>query len=424
MSNITINTGSVTRQFGSFSATLEFDIDGPAITTTMKMAKMPILSQDFDLQEEAESVTDFKMNTSKVTLEVFDNLGNGNSLFERIENLGNDDKIKIKIVVGTGTDYFISTKQQCEYDWRARKIKIKGQSGYRYSVFLPQEIASETFSISNFLINEVGDTRYAPVKSVVRAFLDGQGDDPTTVIVGSAFDVDVDDVDPVTNATFIGVEEQYITTFTAVERKSLRLAIAESAMIGTMLGYAFYVRRNYSGTDSFDTFPSKADISASDLKSFGMKFFNRNVKNFYLQISFQDQFGTAVAAQTFDIFPRGTQDFNITSPTIINLTTLDYNSGTFDWEPRATGGSNVTALPSVSNIFDDTSDSYKRALQMEQSFSVDFEVFGINTLKPFQYLNLASSGIHPAINGKKIRPTQLEYNLEDDIVKGKGYIIG
>ena len=64
------------------------------------------------------------------------------------------------------------------------------------------------------------------------------------------------------------------------------------------------------------------------------------------------------------------------------------------------------------------------ALQMEQSFSVDFEIFGVNTLKPFQYLNLASSGIHPAINGKKIRPTQLEYNLEDDTVKGKGYIIG
>ena len=405
MSNITINTGSVTRQFGSFSATLEFDIDGSAITTTMKMAKMPILSQDFDLQEEAESVTDFKMNTSKVTLEVFDDLGNGNSLFERIENLGNDDKIKIKIVVGTGTDYFISTKQQCEYDWRARKIKIKGQSGYRYSVFLPQEIASETFSISNFLINEVGDTRYAPVKSVVRAFLDGQGDDPTTVIVGSAFDVDVDDVDPVTNATFIGVEEQYITTFTAVERKALRLAIAESAMIGTMLGYAFYVRRNYSGTDSFDTFSSKADISASDLKSFGMKFFNRNVKDFFLQISFTDQFG-------------------VTCPTVINLTTLDYNSNSADWEARTTGGGNVTALPNVSNIFTNTSDSYKKALEMEQSFSVDFEILGINTLKPFQYLNLASSGIHPAINGKKIRPTKLEYNLEDDTVKGKGYIIG
>lgn len=425
MSKITINTGSVTRQFGSFSSTIEFDIDDASnVTTTMKMAKMPTLSQDFDLQEEAENVTDFKMNTSKVSLEIFDELGNEDSLFERIEALGNDDKIKIKIVVGSGTDYFISTKQQCEYDWRARKIKIKGQSGYRYSVFLPQEIASETFSIDDFLINEVGDTRYAPVKSVVRAFLDGQGDDPTTVVIGSAFDVDVDDVDPVTTPTFIGVEEQYINTYSAVERKALRMAIAESAMIGTMLGYSFYVRRNYDGTATFDTFSPKADISGSDLKSFGMKFFNRNVKDFFLQISFTDQFGTAVASQTFTIFPRGTQDFNITCPTVINLTTLDYDSGTTDWEPRATGGGNVTALPNVSNIFDDTSDSYKRALQMEQSFSVDFEIFGVNTLKPFQYLNLASSGIHPAINGKKIRPTQLEYNLEDDTVKGKGYIIG
>jgi hypothetical protein len=67
MSKITINTGSVTRQFGSFSSTLEFDIDDASdVTTTMKMAKMPTLSQDFDLQEEVESVSDFKMNSSKV----------------------------------------------------------------------------------------------------------------------------------------------------------------------------------------------------------------------------------------------------------------------------------------------------------------------------------------------------------------------
>ena len=421
MSKITIDTGSVTRQFGSFQCVIQFDVITPSdVSTTMKMAVMPKLSQKFDLQEEAESVTDFKMNSSKASIEIFDELGNGESLFERINDLDNNDKIKIKIVVNGGVDYYISTKQQCEYSWRERKVKIDGQSAYRYSVFLPQEIASETFSINNYLINEVGDTRYAPLKSVIRAFLDGQGDSPTTVIIGSAFNVDVDDVDPVGTSTFIGVEEQYITAFSAVERKALRMAIAESAMIGNMLGYAFYVRRNYSGTDTFDTFSSKADISGSDLKSFGMKFFNRNVKDFYLQISFQDQFGTAVASDTFNITSSGTQDFSITCPTIINLTTLDYNGSTTDWEARISGG---TALPNVSDIFDNTADSYKRALEMQQSFSVDFEIFGINTLKPFQYINLASSGIHPSINGSKIRPTSLEYNLEDDIVKGKGYII-
>jgi hypothetical protein len=53
MPTLTVNTGNVTRQFGTFSSQVSMTHTSD-VTTTMKLANMPKISQDFDVQDRGQ----------------------------------------------------------------------------------------------------------------------------------------------------------------------------------------------------------------------------------------------------------------------------------------------------------------------------------------------------------------------------------
>ena len=63
MPTLTLNTGNVARQFGTFSSQISMTATSD-VTTTMKMATMPKISQDFEVQEEVNDITEFRTNLS------------------------------------------------------------------------------------------------------------------------------------------------------------------------------------------------------------------------------------------------------------------------------------------------------------------------------------------------------------------------
>jgi len=101
------------------------------------------------------------------------------------------------------------------------------------------------------------------------------------------------------------------------------------------------------------------------------------------------------------------------------MNTIEYSSG---WQLQ-NGGTSVLTTSNMQTITDNAKAGYKAALGLSSSYSVKFEIFGIDTLKPYQYI-LFGSSIHETVNGKKVRPSYIEYDLENDIIKGEGYIIG
>jgi hypothetical protein len=420
MATLTVNTGNVARQFGTFSAQISMTHTSD-VTTTMKMANMPKISQDFDVQEEVSDITEFRTNLSEVSLDVFDELGNGDSFFTYIDALGLGDTIQVQITTPSGTDYFITTKASCEYDWFSRKISIKAQAALRYSVQVTNyDISSyETSGETN------ADDGLIVSTDVITAFLEAQGSSPTLKILGHFSSVTKSDITSIPSPTttrYLIFDSQYVNTYAEGQDVVLKLSIVEGAVVGAMMGYSFYVRRNFDSTSNSDYY---AQIGSSDLKSFGVSFNDRHVRDFDSVLAIQDNIDGAQisTSETEEIDATGAQDISI------NYFVPDMHTAFFDitespqkWE-LATTGASALSQSDMDDISDDARDSYKKSLGITSSYSVDFEIFGISTLKPYQFIQF-DSGIHPTINSKKVRPSYLEYDLESDTIKGEGYIIG
>ena len=428
MSSILAQTGSISRQFGTFSASIEMDVSGtsslPTGTTSMKMANMPIISQDFEVQEEINDLSQIRVNLSEVSVSIFDDLGNGEKLFSYIDELGINEYIEIVVTTPSGSDYFVARKSNCEYDWLSRKVTIKGRAAIRYDV----EIT--TYDASSFITDGTGnaDPNLITSKDVIQAFLNSQGFNPTTKILGHSFDISKSDITSIpvdTDTRYLVFDSQYVDTYGKAQDAVLRMCVIEGAITGTMMGYAFYVRRNFNSTSDTDYY---ADISASDIKSFGIFFNDRNVRSFETILGFQDnidgqQITTAVEGDVAVINSKGAQDISVFY--VVN----DMNTIFFDttetpkkWE-LATTGLSALSQSEMDDISDLSRDSYKKGLGIGSSYTVEATIFGIDKVKPYQFLNFASN-IHPTISGKKVRPSYIEYNLESDEIKIEGYIIG
>ena len=419
MPTLTVNTGNVTRQFGAFSSQISMTHTSD-VTTTMKLANMPKISQDFDVQDEVNDLSELRVNIAEVSITIFDELGNGNSLFTYIDALGLSDTIQIQVTTPSGTDYFIATKSSCEYDWQARKVSIKAQAALRYDVQVTNydtssyETSGETNADDGLIVSS----------DVIRAFLEAQGSSPTVKILGHFSSVTKSDISTIpapTSIRYIIFDGQYVDTYAEGQDVTLKLSIVEGAVVGAMMGYSFYVRRNFDSTSDSDYY---AQIGSSDLKSFGVSFNERHIRNFDSVLAIQDNIdGAQISTSTTEVIDAtGAQDIDI-NYFVPDMHTVFFNpSPVAKWQLAMTGSS-ALSQSDMNAISDDARDSYKKSLGITSSYSVDFEIFGISTLKPYQFIQF-DSGIHPTISSKKVRPSYLEYDLESDTIKGEGYIIG
>ena len=419
MPTLTVNTGNVTRQFGTFSSQISMTHTSD-VTTTMKLANMPKISQDFDVQDDVNDLSELRVNISEISITIFDELGNGNSLFTYINALSLSDTIQIQVTTPSGTDYFIATKSSCEYDWQARKVSIKAQAALRYDVQVTNydtssyETSGETNADDGLIVST----------DVIRAFLEAQGSSPTVKILGHFSSVTKSNITslPIDPAPrYIIFDGQYVDTYSEGQDITLKLSIVEGAVVGAMMGYSFYVRRNFNSTSDSDYY---AQIGSSDLKSFGVSFNERHIRNFDSILAIQDNInGAQISTATTEVIDAtGAQDIDI-NYFVPDMHTVFFNpSPVAKWQ-LATTGSSALSQSDMNAISADARDSYKKSLGITSSYSVDFEIFGISTLKPYQFIQF-DSDIHPTVNSKKVRPSYLEYDLESDTIKGEGYIIG
>ena len=415
MSTLIASTANVVRQFGTFSAEIQMG-SGSVVNRDMSVANLPVITQDFDIQEESEDINEFKVNLSDITIKIFDGLSEGESLFSYIEALSNSDTIRIKVIttIGnfTGTDVFISGKSACKYDWRSRTVEITGTAALR------RDVEVTGYSISS----KTSPDGWVAPKDLITQFLLTQGISPTIKIIGHFFDYDVTNLAvspaPVGTPKYLVLPSTSVDSYNEAQLKFLRLSVIEGAVIGTMMGYAFYVRRNYVE----DVSDNYAEISADDLENFGIEFNARNVRNVDYDFNFTDQTGTArYNPSTQTINSSGAQDLDVAYGAGGYKTVQYDGSDSFDEIDVTLDGYMTQAR--INEVGGDSKESYENALGIVSSYQVTFDIFGVGSLKPYQYIKFQND-IHPALNGKKVRASYLEYDLDNDLIKGEGYIIG
>lgn len=441
MGTFVASTGNVTRRFGTFSA--EVQIVGSSVstaTTTMLMANMPKISQDFDVQESSDDISKFRVNLSKISISIFDKLGDGNLLFTTINQMGNNDTIQIKITVPTGSDFFIGTKAGCKYDRVSRKVTIEAQAALRYDVQVTNYGSGSGETLEGLVTTSSSsnaDPNLITSLDAIKGFLLSQGSSPTTKIIGHKFTKTITNITSIPSGSdptkVIGFDLTDINTYAKAQTNILKFSIIEGAFVGSMMGFAFYVRRNFNSESDSDHFTT---LSASNLQDFGTSFNKRNVKNFNTTFAIEDDSvssGVPFSKATTEVVsPVGSQDI-VLSVQVDNMHTLVFDtSGTPDkWELAVAGAASSSALTTaiVTDISDQARDSYKKSLGIATDsevnrtpFLINLKIFGIGTLKPYQFIKFGND-IHPSVNGFKARPSMLEYDLENDVINCEAYLI-
>tara|TARA_R100000654_G_scaffold74452_2_gene108861 strand:+ start:2065 stop:3387 length:1323 start_codon:yes stop_codon:yes gene_type:complete len=439
MATLTINSPSVSYPYGTVSITILLEASSDA-TTTMNLLSMPVIAQEFDVQDTAKDLSTFRYNLSTIKLSVFDDLGDGTKLFTAINNLGTNDVIRIKITNNifdstNRTDFFVSTRGDCSFDRVKRTITMEGRAALRYDV----EVTS--FSTSGLVTTDTAASTAGLItsKDAILAFLKSQGDSSvSTKIIGHRFTDTISELGQ-GNTPFktLGLDAAtHYDTYAKAQTHVLKFGIIEGAFIGSMLGFSFYVRRNFQDTSTSDNFKN---ISASDLRDFGITFDLRNVKNFNTTFAIQDNGISGQpqisASVTEAINSRGSQDI-VLSVAVADMNTLfndiSDSSKTKLLSSGAEGDSAINAdtfTNGTTGISVNARTSYKKALGIgannldnDNRFLITFEILGLNTLRPYQFINFQND-IHPSVNGKKARASLLEYDFENNIIKGEAYLI-
>lgn len=441
MATLTINSPSVSYPYGTVSITILLEASSDA-TTTMNLLSMPVIAQEFDVQDTAKDLSTFRYNLSTIKLSVFDDLGDGTKLFTAINNLGTNDVIRIKITNNifdstNRTDFFVSTRGDCSFDRVKRTITMEGRAALRYDV----EVTS--FSTSGLATTATTQTDAGLItsKDAILAFLKSQGDSSiSTKIIGHRFTDTISNLGTLASGfKTLGLDATtHYDTYAKAQTHVLKFGIIEGAFIGSMLGFSFYVRRNFQDTSTSDNFKN---ISASDLRDFGITFDLRNVKNFNTTFAIQDNGISGQpqisASVTEAINSRGSQDI-VLSVAVDDMNTLfndSSNSTPHKTVLLSSGSSSDSAIDTdtftnnTTGISVNARTSYKKALGIgannldnDNRFLITFEILGLNTLRPYQFINFQND-IHPSVNGKKARASLLEYDFDNNIIKGEAYLI-
>ena len=486
-------TSSATRQFGSVSVEINMPSSG-YLNTTFKMKSLPKIAQDFDAKEGFGDIGSIKTNLSEVEFEIFDGIGDGGSFFNLVSNLEVNEVITIKVTVNGATDYFLSNRQQVEYDWLSRICKIKGTAALKYGV----EVTNYNFPISKILgcqdtgvysfPSSISTFPCALSGDLIYEFLACQGANQDVVVVSPFFNFTKQDAESVSPDTpfwnvysISGTRPNYIafnatsawqsadsdienvSNYVEAESKVLQMSILECAIVGSMRGYSFYVPRIFNeqinipiGISSVST---ESTVSADDVSEFSMSnhryWANEYKTTFGIFNKYSDDQKRSDVETGNELTGFGGGSKNVTLSYLMQAQVISYD-GT-DWWIGDKNGEEIldsgiddinetkqiplnptkvvldhygriayAASLGISVADEPFGESYYASLFSSQlgNFRVEMTILGIDKVLPFQYVKFDSSGFHPSVNGRKLRPSMIEYDLDQNKIKIEGFFIG
>jgi hypothetical protein len=403
---------------------------------------MPTIEQDFDLQYESEDLSEIRVNLSEITFEVFDRIGDGKSFLNLVSNMDINDAMTIQSTVNGRTDYFIAKRENCQYDWLKRSVTVKAIAALRYDVIVTNYAIDAGDIISGFDNTGAISKEWVLPQNVIEAFLESQGSSVTTVILGRS--IYANSIIPSQVNTNLAFLEGNVDTYTKAQNIVLKMSVVEGAMMGSMLGYAFYVVRNYDTdttyTDGVTTVNTMTTIDADDIEDYKIIPFQWNVREYDTLFTALNSFSQPTPDATDPNNLYVTKEVNAAGIGDLNLRYTLEPIAEFEWNSTDNQYEEVFGQSPVSPFYttellnwnedlrDNTREVYAYALGVQDDdydvrYRLDLTIFGIESVLPFQFIEFGT-GISPFVDSKKLRPSKMSYDLEANKVSIEGYFIG
>lgn len=421
--DLTITTGNVERQFGTF----KIDITSEPITgfsnATMKASSMPSIEIDYDLAESTDDISEFKINTSEIEFTLFDELSTGDSFYNLTQNQPDTNGFLLELTILGKVDTYVFTSRDVDFNYLERSCTVRARPAFVYdsnpnafSLSGSEYTYNESIGGGSFDVYVVGD--------IMQEWLESQGVSPSDVKnIGS----NVSDQSPSDGEVMAVVATSDLPSYSDAQNLVISFALTEGAIIGVAMGYAFYVVR----TDTSDDIT----LSPSQVENFDILNDNRYVRNFNLDFDYGTGSASSFRRIAFIdgiyapyeevIYSQGSQDVNVTknlplsgSNSIVRRATYNATDLDFDEETGDTASDYVFDGNTVS---ENNVTIYKSVLRIDNSV-ISGTILGIDTLNPYQSFTL-DTGFNDFVDGKTYRPSYLKYNLEDNKIEFEAYSI-
>lgn len=406
---------------------------------------------EIDEQEDTDELNDFVYNVAEFSFSMFSTLSDNLSFGTFLNALTFNDLIQVELKYATTSggslpsnpDIFLAKKLDVSYDEIRREFSVKGFGAMKfvnsitaynpdsdevslvYSSYSYKGVTAKDL-IKNY-INTLSASTTAKIQSSftkVKSDADGLGNGVTGVF--HMFITDTNGSNVLTDSTISGGLNQFAaTTLEQARSAALKLGVIESAIIGSLFGENFYVRRDYTGTAS----GYSSTLTGSDLEELKIKFFGANVQSIVISAN---NIGVGDAtSRTATIDGTATKKLDLTIGAFANTQTLTGNdsfpinvdvsnpSGRYR---ETTSGSQLGA---GLNIGSDAMDIYKTVLGAANTVKFEFVVLGTEKLKPYHYATLdhTMSDFIVQSGNDKVRPSSLEYDLKNNKIRVEAYSI-
>lgn len=394
---------------------------------------------DFNYIEDAADIDDFTINVPRMKVTLDNRLKSNTadadtSLINIIRRLDSSDLIVLKFIMTDSsgqpsTDFFYSTREQCEYDFLERTVKIDAKHPLKYGqIGFGQEFYS-ALDDDEYTIGEGGGAaRVYLVEDFVKKYLDSLSVPKSTIFASQLYDT------PAFGSISNGDEHILYQNsgegtvnddndFDTATQQIKRIALTEAALVGNVMGYAYYMPRFNKDTEY------KASLSADDFLELDMDVSFRDIRNFSLNIDLAPS-SRGITDSTFPIVEQ-----------LINVLAVNDVNVTYDEPPSIVAARRTTSGPedfeqSSINIDSDITgfipnliSAYKKIFRIsdpptatdpvDAGVMISGKILGIETLKPYEHFEVSSTD--PLVDGKTFRPAYLKYSLKDDTIEFEAY---
>lgn len=435
---ITLNSGTSNIAGNKlFSVSMEFNDNNTAFDSDydFKLLNVGSISFDIDVAEDTDDVTEFFYNVPSYEFEFSSSITSSIDFGEFLNQMTSNDLVKVTITYDGGTDIYIAQKSDFDYNFLDKKVTCTCYSPFKYADQVSTfDTSSRVFEITWADNNDGTGTEYTydaiTMRDLIEAYVESLGESVTSR-TQSNFDLKLSDVEAMNDgesldiSSFVtttnslaaadspeGADNTYVVdTYEKSRDKVLLAGLAEAAIVGTMFGEAFYVRRDYNGSDT-DYF---SEILASDIGDFSIGFEPREVSSLTIDIS-----NTTVAfaglggSQRVSIdlpayVDRATITLDAQLPPIYDIITKDTDTdGEYTYVQQATDAGNI----------------YKLLFNVQDTIRISGTIFGTDKVKPYYYLEIDETiSKYIDSSNNKIRPSKLTYNLSENKVEFEGYSI-
>jgi len=425
-----ISIGSATETIASGTVSITITVRNAASFSgssyTMDLIDVGSIELDFNYIESIGDIDDFTVNLPRMEFKILDSikLASGTtreSFVDLISSLSGDDIMIIKMTVNSGSDYYYATRDNCEFSFSSRSVKISALHPIKFGLLpVDSEWGTSYFSGKTvpYLFGATNINVVLP-KDLIEGYLKQLGDTPVIEYHSSLYTKTYTD-------TFTSNEKALLpadfpagsTTFDPApddfEDATIRVkqyALGECAIVGNVFGYGFYVPR-------FDkTGSNEVAITSDNLESLEMNIKFKNVR--YYDFVVDHTPSLSVDTNNEIINPLGDIDASI------YYTRPDYQFSAA-WS-TLNNRFEFSTFTYPAGFADNLEIAFKKVFRVSDSLNsidagvyISGTIFGIDTLKPYQYFSIAS-GVHPLVNGKDFRPAYLKYNLKDDTIEFEAY---